>query len=166
MRITMIRGIVQHTIQPLNRSLIFISPIFALLSRIWVAYIFLKSGLGKLDNWQSTVLLFANEYKIPLLSPDYAALLGTGTELILPILLMLGLGGRTMILIFFIYNLIAMVSYPFLWTPDGQTGLYQHISWGLLLGLLMCYGPGKLSLDRLIDLYRNARTTRTNISQM
>src|SRR5262249_38818036 len=119
-----------------------------------VSYIFLQSGLGKLQNWQSTILLFANEYRIPLLPPNYAALLGTGAELILPILLILGLGGRTMILIFFIYNILAMAAYPFLWTPDGQTGLYQHISWGLLLGLLMCHGLGKLSLDHLIRKLR------------
>ena len=93
------------------------------------------------------MFLFQYVFHVPLLSPTWAAVLGTGAELILPILIVIGLGGRISILIFFIYNLIAMISYPFLWTPDGAQALAQHINWGLLLGLLMCHGSGKLSLD-------------------
>jgi putative oxidoreductase len=129
----------------------FLTPIFDLLARIWVAYMFFLSGLSKIQTWESTVLLFTYQYHVPLLPPYLAALLGTAAELILPILLVLGLGGRITIFIFFIYNLIAMFSYPFLWTADGRIGLYQHVYWGLLLGLLMCHGPGKLSLDYLIQ---------------
>ncbi len=137
-------------LRPFIYFLVFITPVFDLLARIWIAYIFLLAGLSKIGNWDSTVLLFTYEYHVPLLSPYFAALLGAAAELILPVLLALGIGGRICIFFFFIYNLIAMFSYPYLWTPDGQTGLYQHINWGLLLGLLMCHGPGKLSVDYLI----------------
>lgn len=134
-------------LKPFIRFLKSLTPFFDLLARIWISYIFLMAGINKVQNWDSTILLFTYEYHVPLLSPYVATVLGTAAELILPILLVLGLGGRICIFIFFVYNLITMISYPFLWTPDGQSGLYQHISWGLLLGLLMSHGPGLLSLD-------------------
>jgi len=61
--------------------------------------------------------------------------------------LVLGFGGRITTFLFFMYNLIAMISYPYLWTSDGMAGLYQHINWGLLLLLLTLHGSGKLSVD-------------------
>lgn len=137
-------------LRPFLRTLDFLTPLGDLLARLWVGYIFFMAGLSKISAWDSTVMLFSYVYHVPLLSPYVAAVLGTVAELILPILLVLGLGGRIWIFVFFIYNIIAMISYPFLWTPDGQTGLSQHISWGLLLALLMFHGPGKLSLDYLI----------------
>ena len=118
-----------------------------LAARVWVGWIFFKAGLVKIQAWQSTLFLFQNEYHVPLLSPVVAAYIGTAAEIILPILLVLGLGGRVTILIFFIYNAIAVFSYPHLWTPEGAMGLAQHINWALLLGLLMFHGPGKLSVD-------------------
>jgi putative oxidoreductase len=141
---------IARLLRPFILTLDFLAPVGDLLARLWVAYIFFISGLAKIEHWDSTLLLFEHEYHVPLLSPSVAAILGTGAELILPILLVLGLGGRLVIFIFFIYNLIAMISYPFLWTPSGQAGLFDHISWGLLLMLLMFHGPGKLSLDYLI----------------
>ena len=125
----------------------FLTPIGDLIVRFWVANIFFQAGLLKIQSWETTINLFTYEYHVPLLSPHLAAVLGTGAELVLPILLVLGLGGRFIILIFFIYNLIAVISYPFLWTPEGWIALQQHINWGLLLMMLMLHGSGKLSLD-------------------
>lgn len=138
-------------LRPFIAFLIFLTPLFDLLARLWISYVFLLSGLSKVENWQSTIMLFTYEYHVPLLSPYAATVLGTIAEFVLPVLLTLGLGGRVVIFIFFVYNLIAMFSYPFLFTANGQAGLYQHITWGLLLGLLMCHGPGTLSLDSLIN---------------
>lgn len=129
------------------KTLDFLTPFFDFIARLWVSYIFFKSGLLKIQSWQATLFLFENEFHVPLIPASWAAVLGTGAELFLPILLVLGLGGRIIILIFFIYNLIAMISYPFLWTAEGGQALAQHSCWGLLLGLLMCHGSGKLSLD-------------------
>lgn len=137
-------------LRPVINTLVFLTPIADLAARLWVAQIFFRAGLLKINSWPSTVALFQTVFKVPLLSPHIAAVIGTGAELVLPVLLVIGLGGRIMILIFFCYNVIAVVSYPFLLTPDGAQGLAQHVNWGLLLGLLMCHGPGKLSLDYLI----------------
>lgn len=138
-------------ISPFFRVMDFLTPMGDLIARVWVAQIFLKAGILKLESWYSTVALFENVYHVPILSPYVAAVLGTATEIILPILLILGLGGRFWILCLFIYNIIAVISYPFLLTPDGASGLAQHISWGMLLMLLMFHGPGELSLDHLIE---------------
>lgn len=135
------------TIRPILKLLDFITPLIDLSARWWIAYIFFKAGVLKIMSWQSTIMLFTHEFSVPFLSPYFAALIGTGAELVLPILLFLGLGGRLSILIFFIYNAIATLSYPHLWTPEGGQGLAQHINWGLLLALLMAHGSGKLSID-------------------
>jgi len=134
-------------IRPFLWLMDFLTPVGDLLARCWVAYIFFKAGLLKLHSWDGTLALFNYEYHVPLLPPDFAAVLGTGAELILPVLLLIGLGGRITIFIFFVYNLVAVISYPFLWSPDGAQGLAQHVNWGLLLMLLMFHGSGKLSVD-------------------
>jgi len=138
-------------LKPILKFLDFLKPYADLLARLWVAKIFFMSGLTKIQSWQTTLMLFANEYHVPLLPPTFAAYLGTGFELVLPVLLVLGLGGRFFIFIFFIYNIMCVISFHFLWTPAGQAGLDDHICWGLLLMLLMCHGPGKFSLDYLIN---------------
>ena len=134
-----------------------LTPIGQLAARWWVAWIFLKAGILKVMSWQSTLMLFRYEFAVPFLSPEVAAVIGTGAELILPILLIFGLGGRLSITVFFIYNLIAVISYPILWTPDGAAGLANHVNWGLLLALLMFFGAGKLSLDYLIKKWYQKR---------
>jgi len=136
-----------NVLRPILKLLDFLTPIGDLAARWWVAYIFFKAGILKIMSWETTIMLFTHEFSVPLLSPYFAAVIGTGAELILPILLFLGLGGRISIVIFFAYNAVAAISYPHLWTPEGAQGLAQHINWGLLLGLLMFHGPGKLSID-------------------
>lgn len=140
-------------IKPFIRVLNYFTPLADLLARLWVAQIFFFSGVVKVQSWQSTLLLFQHVYKVPLLPPYPAAVIGTAAELILPIFLALGLGGRFMIFIFFIYNAFCAISYPFLWTIQGASGLAQHINWGLLLMLLMFHGSGKWSLDYWIHYH-------------
>lgn len=137
-----------------GRLLDFLTPIGDLAARVWVAYSFFKSGLLKITSWQSTVMLFTHEFHVPLLSPHVAAVGATGLELILPILLLFGLGTRLVAVIFFVFNLVAVFSYPFLLTPEGGPGLAQHIGWALLLALLMFHGTGKLSIDYWIRCSR------------
>ncbi len=131
----------------------YVRPVGELIVRLWLAKIFFMSGLAKVADWQSTVMLFTNVYDVPLLSPTVAAYIGTGFEFALPVLLVLGLGGRLSILIFFIYNIACVLSFHALWLPSGEAGLDQHINWGLLLLMLMFTGMGKISLDHLIHKY-------------
>lgn len=146
----MIRDSILSGISLIIKGLKALSPAGDLLARVWIAKVFFDSGLTKIGDWDSTVALFTNVYQVPFIAPTVAAYMGTAAELILPILLLVGLGSRVMILIFFLYNIVCVISYNFLWTPQGSEGLDQHICWGLLLAMLMFHGPGKISLDYLI----------------
>lgn len=123
-----------------------LAPLVDLALRLWVGMAFFQSGLTKIANWDSTLYLFENEYQVPLLPPNAAALLGTGAELVLPVLLVLGLGGRLSALALFVFNIVAVLSYPGL----GEVGLKDHEVWGLMLLVTFAHGPGKLSIDHLI----------------
>ncbi len=138
-------------LRPLFKVLNLLVPVVDLMVRLWVAKIFFVAGLTKIESWDTTVMLFQYEYQVPLLPPFVAAVMGTAAELILPILFVLGLGGRVSIAAFFIYNMIAVMSYHYLWTPEGALGLDQHINWGLLLALMMTRGYSKYSLDYWIS---------------
>ena len=61
-------------------------------------------------------------------------------------LLVLGLGTRFAAFVLFVFNIVAVVSYPDL----GAVGLKDHQTWGLLLLVTLLHGPGALSLDRLL----------------
>jgi putative oxidoreductase len=111
----------------------------------------------KLASWETTQLLFANEYHVPFLPPNVAAVMGTGTELLVPVFLALGLGGRAAAFVLFVFNAIAVVSYPEL---EG-IGLEQHYVWGLLLLVTLVHGPGRLSLDHLLGRWLRGRASRS-----
>ena len=124
-----------------------LQPLFALAVRLYVAKVFFASGLVKLSNWNSTLALFENEFHVPLLSPELAAYLGTGAEIILPALLALGLGTRFSALALFLFNIVAVISYPDL----SDAGLKDHVLWGALLLVTLVYGPGKYAVDRWLE---------------
>lgn len=118
----------------------------SLLFRLWVAKVFFMAGLTKIGNWDATLFLFQNEYEVPLLPPDVAAWLGTANELALPVLLTLGLFTRPAAAALFVFNIIAVASYPALW----ETGYQDHVYWGLMLLVPLFYGPGRVSIDHLL----------------
>jgi putative oxidoreductase len=124
----------------------FLAPVLDLAIRLWVAAAFFQSGLAKIQSWDTTLALFENEYSVPLLPPTLAAYLGTATELLVPVLLVVGLGGRFAAAVLFVFNIVAVVSYGDL----SEAGLMQHQIWGLLLLVTVLHGPGKLSIDHLI----------------
>ncbi len=122
-------------------------PLAQLAARLYVAQVFFASGLTKLRDWETTLALFADEYRVPLLSPSVAALLGTSGELVLPVLLALGLAGRFAAAGLFAVNAVAVVSLA----DIPPAALQQHVFWGsLLIGLLLLWGPGRWSLDRFV----------------
>jgi putative oxidoreductase len=121
-------------------------PLAQLVARLYVAQVFFASGLTKLRDWDTTLALFADEYRVPWLSPPVAAVLGTSGELLLPVLLALGLAGRFAAAGLFVVNAVAVVSLA----EIAPAALQQHLLWGsLLLGLLL-WGPGRWSLDRFL----------------
>ncbi len=133
-------------IKPLIRGLEFLAPLGDLAIRLWVANVFWKSGLTKFSSPDTTLMLFTYEYRVPLLSPEVAACLATVVELTFPVLLALGLAGRASAFVLFVFNIMAVVSYPGL----NPAGLEQHQVWAIMLLMPLLHGPGKLSLDHLI----------------
>jgi putative oxidoreductase len=133
-------------VRRLYEALDWLSPVADLVVRLYVANVFWKSGLNKFQSFDSAVLLFKYEYAVPLLSPEVAAYAGTFTELFFPVLLALGLAGRFAALVLFLFNVIAVLSYPDLM----PAGVEDHVVWGILLLVTALHGPGKLSLDHLL----------------
>ncbi|MEJ2060709.1 MAG: DoxX family protein [Gammaproteobacteria bacterium] len=140
---------VQSVYHRLTALLEWLAPVGDLLLRLWVARVFFMSGLTKTDNFDATIGLFTYIYHVPLLPPAVAAYLGTATELSMPVLLALGLAGRPAAIILFVFNIIAVISFPGL-SPDG---VELHMMWGLMLLVIVLRGPGKLSLDTLLERY-------------
>lgn len=114
-----------------------------LAARLYVAQIFVLSGLTKIRDWSSTLALFEDEYHVPLLPPELAAYMGTAGELGLPVLLVLGLGGRFAALGLSVVNLMAVLSLE----EIAPAALMGHQLWGALLAVLALWGPGRWSLD-------------------
>jgi putative oxidoreductase len=142
---------VMKAARPLTQGLDAISPLPDLVIRLYVAWEFFKSGLTKIQSWDTTLMLFEYEYEVPFLDPAIAAYLGTVAELVLPALVAIGLVTRLSAIGLFAFNVVAVYAYwSFLGSDDGTAGLNQHIYWGLLLLVPIFHGPNKLSLDCLL----------------
>ncbi len=121
---------------------------FALATRLYVGWVFLKSGWLKVSDWPQTLSLFATEYHVPLLPTPLAAYAGAGGELVFGALIVAGLAGRAGAVGLFAVNLMAFVSYRHVLLQDGfEAAVGQHQLWGFMLLVLAVYGPGRWSLD-------------------
>ncbi len=129
-----------------------LTPLFDLAIRLYVAQVFLRAGLVKISDWGATLALFQYEYHVPLLLPALAAVMGAGGELLLAPLLVLGLAGRFSAAGLTVVNIMAVISYGDL----SDLGRQDHLLWGLLLLMLLLHGPGRLSLDHWLQ--RQGRT--------
>lgn len=118
----------------------------ALAARIYIAQVFFSAGLTKIQDWDTTLFLFEEEYQVPFLSFELAAYLGTIGELVLPVLLFSGLLTRFSALGLSVVNIVAVVSL----IEIAPAALYLHVVWGLLLAQTVIYGGGLFSLDRLV----------------
>ncbi|MBM5811915.1 MAG: DoxX family protein [Gammaproteobacteria bacterium] len=125
-----------------------LQPLLLLGLRLWVGWQFLKSGWLKLADWDTTLLLFQQEYRVPLLSPAAAAVAGTAGELLFPVLLTLGLWGRLAAIGLSAVNALAVFAYAHVLLQDGfEAALGQHCLWGLMLLVVAVFGPGRWSID-------------------
>ena len=125
----------------------YLAPLMDLGLRLYLADVFFKSGLTKVQSWSSTLYLFSDVYQVPLLPPEVAATMAAGAELGLSVLLVIGLLGRFSAAGLFILNLVAVISYADL----SQAGLNQHLSWGILLGVLLIASRGRWSVDAWLE---------------
>lgn len=120
-----------------------LQPLALLMARLYVAQVFFASGLTKLRDWGTTVALFTDEYHVPFLPPELAAVMGTTGELVLPVLLVLGLVGRFAALGLSVVNAVAVISL----TELAAAAMQQHTTWGIVLAGLAVFGCGRWALD-------------------
>ena len=103
-------------------------------------------------------MLFRDEHKVPLFSPDLAARMAMMQELTLPILLFLGLGTRIATLpLLGMIGVIQTFVYPDAWV--------EHLVWASILLFLLMRGPGVLSLDHLMAKRFGGKTGVTDRGQ-
>ena len=120
----------------------------ALVGRLAIGLVFWNSGRTKVEGWNifavsdKTKFLFTEEYMLPILPPETAALLAQVAEHVLPVFIILGLGTR-----FAALGLLAMtlVIEVFVY-PQAYV---QHGTWAAILLMLVSQGAGWLSLDRM-----------------
>lgn len=123
--------------------------LLSFVARLGIAGVFWQSGRTKVDGLlhlrDGTYVLFAEEYRVPLIPSDIAAHLATYAEHAFPILLVLGLFtrfaalallGMTLVIQFFVY-------------PDAWP---THLSWAAILIFLVARGGGAWSLDRALRI--------------
>jgi putative oxidoreductase len=112
-------------------------------ARVAVATVFWNSAQTKFANWDATVELFEDEYKLPLLTPDFAAHLTAGIEVSTAVLLLLGLLSRPVALLLLgMTGYIEVFIYPQAWPT--------HIQWAAMLLFILFRGPGRISIDYLL----------------
>lgn len=131
----------------------------ALFARLWIALIFWKSAATKVVETGSisifginvptitlpyeiqefTYILFEDEYGLPF--PEIMTVLATFAEILLPILLVLGLGSRFAALGLFIMTLVIQLTY---------THADDHIVWMMVTAMLFTAGPGRIALDTFV----------------
>lgn len=128
-------------------------PATMLVMRVWLASIFWKSGVSKIYTdfaygflpyfslTDSTYMLYEYEYDVPYLSPEFAAWSSTLVELMAPIMLVLGFGTRIAATALLVMSLVIHYTY---FADD------THYMWMMFSAVLMAYGAGRFSADRLI----------------
>lgn len=132
------------------------APDVHLFARLYIAQIFYLSGRTKATSpdgdgvWQAiiafvtpsdtAVMLFEDEYRVPLVSPEIAAHLALFAETLLPISLIIGFATRISALGLLVMTVvIQFFVYPNLW--------HEHMIWVGVLLLLILKGAGRMSLD-------------------
>ena len=152
--------LIQHGLR-ITRHVDRLQPLLLLAARLYVSLIFFRSGVLKIADWSSTLVLFRETYKVPVLAPELAAYVGTFGELVFPVMIALGLAGRLGAAGLFAVNVMAVVSYLDLFGFECPAAINSHYYWGSILLALVVFGPGKFSLDEIILRRRESRANAT-----
>ena len=114
--------------------------VLQLMFRVAIAAVFWSSGLTKIASWDITIALFRDEYMVPLLPPELAAVMSATFELSCSALIVVGLATRLATLpLLGMTFVIEVFVYPEYWS--------MHLMWATILLFLLTKGPGAFSLD-------------------
>ena len=127
----------------------------ALALRLFPALVFWQSGQTKVEGFaikESTWFLFEQEYALPLIPSDWAAVMATVAEHLLPVLLILGLFTRlSAVGLLAMTAVIQLFVYPDAWMTHGI--------WAAMLLAVAERGPGAWSVDHLAGIDPAGRGT-------
>lgn len=123
--------------------------LLALVSRFALAAIFFLSGRTKVDGFltvtEGTYTLFREEFKVPVLPPEFAAHMATYAEHLFPVLLAIGLLTRLSALgLLGMTAVIQVFVYPDAWAT--------HLSWAAIALYLVGRGAGRASADHALGI--------------
>jgi len=121
----------------------FPQPALQLLMRFSIFWVFWRSGLLKAANMEQAVMLFREEYMLPILPPEIAAYLGTAVELTAPCLILVGLFTRLAALS--LIGLTLTIQFLVYWNDYPS-----HLLWLAILVFVLTRGPGPWSFDALL----------------
>jgi putative oxidoreductase len=127
-----------------------------LVMRLALAVPFWRSGILKWDGFlklsDTAVTLFSDEFMLHLPggpyhfpAPAVVAFLSGSGEILFPVLLVLGLATR-----FAALGLLFMTAIVELTVPDGWP---IHITWAAMALGIMAWGPGRISVDYLVQRF-------------
>jgi len=117
--------------------------LIALIARAATFTVFWRSGMVKLASWPSTLLLFANVYRVPIIPPHLAAYIAATLEVGGSVLVLLGL--MTRVSVFLLLGMVLVIQ--LFVDPPGWP---DHIQWLAFMFVLLARGPGLVSLDALV----------------
>ncbi|GGC50113.1 DoxX family protein [Chelatococcus reniformis] len=134
-----------------------------LMLRLALAVPFWRSGVLKWDGFlqlnDTAVTLFSDEFMLhlpggpyPFPAPTAMAFLSGCAEIVLPVLLVLGMGTR-----FAALGLLGMTLVVQLTVPDGWP---IHLTWAATALAIMAHGAGRISLDALVANFTRSRSGR------
>jgi putative oxidoreductase len=134
---------IYNCVKNVNDKMVFILekyavPIFLLVIRIWMASIFFKSGLTKIANVDSAIILFEYEYSLPIISPVFATYCSIIFELGCSTLLFFGLASRIAVLP--LIGMTLVIQFLVFQNPE-------HFYWLFLFSTILVFGGGKISAD-------------------
>ena len=115
-----------------------LAPLLDLVIRLWLAIGFFRLGILKSIDPEPTVWLFTFVQPVPGMTPETAAALLTGIELVAPVLLLAGLATR--------FSAVALLASGYL-LHKAYPAVPDHLYAILLLGTIVIRGPGPVSLD-------------------
>jgi putative oxidoreductase len=124
-----------------------------LVGRVFLGWLFLASGYGKLGNIPGTIAYFTNLGVSP---PGFWAWLAGGAEVVLGAALILGIATRYAALASFIWVLVATAIAHRYWTypAPAQTAQYNNFLKNIaIMGGALCAfvtGAGRYSLDAML----------------
>ena len=114
-------------------------------ARVYVAIPFWNAGQVRVTQWNAQSYLFEHVHPLPILSPNMAATITTGAELVLPVLVVLGLFGR-----FAGLGLGIMAATIFFVIGGNFANAAEQFPWMALGLLIFIAGPGRISIDEAI----------------